>query len=358
MYSTFLDQCDLSSSAQIFRFIRYNYTSSGVLVQSESGNLVAIIHRYTGYYLAPKINILKYFDNNNNVQYSYQYNNPVINYSFITDNYGNGFNTSIDLILINPNIDTRNGVYWLLQDQIISPEIQSQTFDFSSYDGIGVYPNQLNYTTQFKPQIETNNNTTPTVESYFFTQTAKYCNDTNGGATGCSSSFYPYTNTPLTIPNNSAVGQCLFGTRLLTGSAPATILGVPLDIAPQQIVYIPDLNLLPNPDPSATWTYLLNSFSINIDSSNNPILTPFRNSMKADLQYNCIVDPNYDEGVNTFTYLQSINPSTGTQFTYSKPYRDSQFINYSAFAQQIQTGVSQNNPSDNVNYQKYSNPFN
>lgn len=353
MYNTAMEQCNLSEPTQIFRFIRYTYTSSNGLIQSESGNLVAIIHRYTGYYLAPKFNTLNYFDSNNAVQYSYQYDNPVINYSFITDNYGNNFNTSIDLILINPNVDTRNGVYWLLQDQVINPEIQPQTFNFDSYNGIGVYTNQENYATQFKPKIETNNNTTPTVESYFFTQTAKYCNATNGGATGCTVPGYPYTPVALTIPNNTNVG-CLFGTNLIS---PATVIGVPLGIAPQQIVYVPDLNLLPNPDPSTTWTYLLNSFSINIDSSNNPILTPFRTSMTADLQYNCLDDPN-DMGNNYFTYLESINPSAGTQYVYTKPYRDSQFINYSQFAQQIQTGVSQNNPSDNVNYNQYSNPFN
>jgi hypothetical protein len=348
-FNTLLQECDLSESSQIFRFVRYAYDTTNGLVQNDNGPLAAIIHRYSGFYLAPKLNTVKTFNSNNKIQYQYIYDNPVINYEYILDNTNNGYNTSISLILLNPIYDNRQGVYWLLQNQTYNPKLDPQTMNFNSYEGIGVYPNQENYATQFRKKITTNNNETPTVQSYYFQQTVKYCNENNGSPAGCGGSIISPT-----ISNNSTA-SCLFGTFVLT-QTPSTVTNVPLDISPQQIVYIPDLNLLPNSDASAIWTYLINSYSINIDINNNPILTPYRTNMKANIQYNCSVDDN--DSNNFFTYLQPVNKQAGIQFLFVSPYNDSQFINYSSYSQQIQTGVSGNNPSGNANFNQYSNPFN
>jgi hypothetical protein len=341
LYNTGLEDCSLAQSTQIFRMIRYNIDSQGNLKQNDKGPLAAIVHRYTGYYLAPRLPQLPYTISGNTGFY-YDFNNPYFNYNVITDNFGNKFPVSMDLVLINPQYDTsRNGVYWLLQNQTLNPSVNPNGTTFSSFVNRGIYYNQLDYVTQYKPKNTNDSNTLPTVPSYYFEQTVNYCTG-NTGVTGCSS------NAPLTISNNSGVSGCYFG----TDSSNNIIKNVPVDLAAQQIVYVPDLNLLPDPNSSAIWTYLVNSFSINI-VNNSPILTPYRTTSTIDLNYNCINDPN-DVG-NFFTQLIGITDSQDYLINQTS---DSQFINYNMFAQQIQTGVSSNSNILNPNYSKLSNPFN
>lgn len=353
IYTTGMSNCDLADSTQIFRMIRYSVDNSGNLTQDDRGRLAAIVHRYTGFYLAPDVNYIPPTQQNSN--YQYIFSQPNINYNPVTDNYGNTFTTSINLVLINPAYDdSRNGVYWLLQDQIYNPAINPTSVDFNAYAGVGptgngVYYMQENYAATFNPKNTTNANNPPNITSHFFKQTVEYCNSTNGGGTGCGG----WTG-PDEIPNGSSVAACLF--NLLPGNSVA-VQNVPIGIAPQQIVYIPDLRLIPPiPDPtgnSVTWTYLINNYSINITNNNTPILTPYRQTSSVDLRYGCMQDS--ADNNNRFTTLQNYN--TGIQYAFQQPYRDSQFINYNLFIQQIQTGVSVNNVSNNINYSGKSNPF-
>ena len=341
-YNTGLEDCSLAQSTQIFRMVRYTVDSSGNLTQNDKGPLASIIHRYTGFYLAPRLPLLPYTDSGNTGFY-YDFINPSINYGLITDNFGNKSYTSMNLVLINPAYDTfRNGVYWLLQNQTFNPAINPSSLNFSSYDGVGIYYNQNDFVSQFKKNNTTNVNTLPTINSYFFEKTVSYCSE-NPGATGC------VNVPPSSISNDSTISSCYFN---LSPGDTNIVENVPMDLAPQQIVYVPDLNLLPDPNSSAIWTYLINNYSINI-VNNSPILTPYRQNSKINLEYGCVVDGSNSN--NYFTILQSISNYQKYEIQENS---DSQFINYNMYARQIQTGVSSNNEIYNINYNSVSNPFN
>ncbi len=359
IYNTGLETCNLSQSTQIFRTVRYTVDSSGNLTQDDKGPVAAIIHRYTGFYLAPKLPQIPY-NISGNTGFYYDFKDPIYNYDLVEDNFGNKSYGSIDLVLINPAYDPgRQGVYWLLQNQTFNPSINTQTTNFNSFANLGIYYNQSDFTTQFTPKNVTNANTLPTVNSYFFEQTVNYCND-NPGATNCSS------NVPLTINDDDTVSSCYFGTNPTSFGSPGTgkvITNIPVGMSPQQIVYIPDLTLLPDPNSSSIWTYLVNNYSINI-VNNKPILTPFRQSSSIDLRYDCVYDDNNSN--NVFTRLvrysdsqQYITDTININSLSNGVASDTQFINYSSFARQIQMGVSTNyHGLNNTNFKNVSNPFN
>jgi len=351
---TGIETCDLSSSKQIFRMIRYSVDSKGNVLQDDNGNLAAIVHRYTGYYLAPNAPLIKEETSDNVISYVYQSKSPFINYDVINDKEGNTYATSISLVLVNPKYDTiRNGVYWLLQNQTFNSSLDPQSTNFNEFVNNGVYYNQENYSLYYNSVVD-NTNRPPLLGSHFFERTIEYCNG-NTGATGCNGNNWPLE----LLVNNSSVGSCLFGIDLNSGGAPAVIPNVPIDLAPQQLVYIPDINLLPDPNTSAIWTYLINNFSINITSDDKPLLTPYRTTSKAELSYKCTRDPK--DGNNYFTYL--INYSDANNLNTVVNYKlnttsDTQYIHYPLYQKQIQIGVSKNNPSTNVNFNSQSNPFN
>jgi len=380
-YQTEIKNCDLSVQNQIFRMVRYDLDSNFNLVQNDTGRLAAIIHRVTGFYLSPKLQTVTDIQiqigntgaNIVNSQY-YAYDYPVINFGSISDNFGNSWYQSIDLVLVNPINDTyRNGVYWLLQNQVLNPQLNPQLTNIKNYAGIGVYPNQTNYLTQFPAGLD--------VPSYFITQALK----TGTGLVGASG--IADVNGKLnfsdvcTQTNNSGPYNCWFsvstdasfGTSTVT---PGQVSSVDIDIAPQQIVYVPDPLLLPplNVDSTGLWNYLSNNFSINIDSNNNPVLTPYRQTSKTNVIFSMVGDnnggypcPNWsgpgggtspsEYCSNVFFTLSGVIPNPNNS--------DTQFIDYTQFPAQIQTGVSSLITTDfelpgnyNANYKKKSNPFN
>jgi hypothetical protein len=371
IYTIASQSCDLSDSTQIFRIIRYSLDANNNLQLDNTGNLASFVHRYTGYYLSPDFgsNIV-----NNNGTTGYIFDQPNVQYQQITDNTGNKFNNYVNLVLINPAYDSvRNGVYWLLQNQTPDPAINPQLLNFNSYTGKGILVNQYNYDTQYAPNNVNDTNHPPTVPSYFIEATIKTCeaNPSNIGCTGTIPSIADLEGV------TGSVNSCYFGiTNPSIGgvSLNTFIENVPFPEAPQQIVYIPDLNLLPNfstANPSISWTYLINNYSINLytDSNSNltPILTPYRQNRKTTLSYNCLSDPDNINSTNPsaynyFTQLTSFSTSPNKiPYVFQKSngtYEDSQFVNYSSYIQQIQTPVSQNYDFSGSQYANSSNPFN
>lgn len=179
------------------------------------------------------------------------------------------------------------------------------------------------------------------------------------GYTGC---FFDVTPTVTDIQGDVTTGTS------------QTVDNIPFPESPQQIVYIPDLNLLPNfstANPSVAWTYLINNFSINSYTNGSgdlvPILTPYRQSRNITVNYNCINDTNsLDNNTGKYTnFFTQLTPAITTpnilSYYFKKnngTFTDSQFINYASFIQQIQTPVSQNYENATSQYAKNSNPFN
>ena len=344
--------CDLSDPGQIFRMTRYTVNSDGSVTQDDNGNVASIVHRYTGYYLAPNLTIdtVQSIDTNNNLQtkYYYDFTNIVYNYGNVTnigpagywtDNTGNTGVVSSELILIPPSADlSRNGVYWLLQNQTFSAQYDSTATDVATYRNQGVMINQTNYTARFPNG--------PAEPSYYAEQTMLKPGIPNppvggllsgGGQTGCLFTSTPNTTGSYLVPN------------------------IPSNIAPQQLVYVPDLRLLPstvNGDPSRLWSYLVNNMSINVRNDGIPFLTPYRTTNYIDIGYSCSQDPN--DPSNYFTVF------TGIVNSVQNPPSDTQFINYNLYTSQIQMGVTSGfiagntgtTTTGNVAYASNSNPFN
>jgi hypothetical protein len=331
-FDTGIENCNLSESTQIFRTIRYSKTPDGI-IQDDKGPLAAIIHRYTGYYLAPDVQYIP--GSTGTPAYIYEFQSPNISYTPVTDNYGNVFPTSIKLQLINPNYDTyRNGIYWLLQNQTINPAYNPQRLNFNSYRDVGIFSNQFDYSIVY-PQG-------PIPKSVYFQNTFDYCK-ANTGATGCA------TNPAVDIiPDNQVLGSCYYTDGTIDGAI-GIVENIPIPIAPQQILYVPDVDLLPDTNTTSIWTYLVNTYSINITNGNTPILTPYRQDSQIDITYECVQD-NPTNPDNYFTVPIDIK--------FQEPYKDSQFINYNSIVQQIQIAVSQNSPGNNTNYEGKYNPFN
>jgi hypothetical protein len=348
--------CDLSDPGQIFRMTRYTVNSDGSVTQDDNGNVASIVHRYTGYYLAPNIAVdfTTQKDNTGDISttYFYDFSNVIYSYGSWQDQSGNTGVVSSDLILIPPSADlSRNGVYWLLQNRTFSSQYASTAADVAAYRDVGVMVNQSNYQAIFPNG--------PAEPSYYLEQTILTPGITNpppdllasGGQTGC------FFGMSITISDPSSdINKVL-------------VQDVNSNIAPQQIVYIPDLRLLPTAvpaDSSRMWSYLINNLSININQTGSPFLTPYRTSSYIDVAYNCVFDPkisNPTDSSNKFTIFKGIVNSI------DKPPSDTQFINYNLYTSQVQMGVSSgfisgisgsttiSTTTGNTNYSNNSNPF-
>lgn len=310
-------QCDLSEPGQIFRTIRYSLQDNGTVKQDDKGNIAAIIHRYTGYYLAPQLNINTFLDENNNVQYTYDFLNPIYEYNPWTDNTGATGTVSIPLALIPPSYDkTRNGVYWLLKNETLNAQYYDTNISSTSnYQQVGIMPNQSSFASNFP--------NAPSGVSYF-TYLA-WSQDTATGTTGPPPDLYA----------SGEQGNCWFGTQTPgpsdNGARPVSNLLS--GIAPQQIAYIPDLRLLPtlspSSDPSRIWSYLINTYSINVRNDNTAFLTPYRKNSYVDVWFGCAQDTKLT--TNFFTEL------LGAVKAFNPPYKnaDTQFIDYSLYGSEI-----------------------
>jgi hypothetical protein len=332
--------CDLSDPGQIFRMTRYIVDSDGTLTQDDNGNVASIVHRYTGYYLAPNLIVdtatVKDSAGNIDATYYYDFTSVIYNYGSWTDNSGNTGFVSSDLILIPPSADlSRKGVYWLLQNQTFSAQFDSTATDIDAYRDVGILINQTNYTARFPNG--------PAEPSY-------YAQQTFNNYTG------PSGDLPSSLFASGPQSSCYFGTASIN---PKIVPNIPSNIAPQQIVYVPDLRLLPsivNADPSRMWSYLVNNLSINVKNDGTPFLTPYRTNINVDVGYRCFDDP--VDSNNKFTVLTGVVNST------TNPPSDTQFINYNLYTSQIQMGVtsgfiagSTGTSTGNSNYASNSNPF-
>ena len=354
-YKTTIEQCDLSQTNQIYRTTRYTYDPvQQTMTQDDNGVLASIVHRATGYYLAPDLFVAPGQDNKG---YSYIFDQlnityytdptPFIDYIGNTDIY-----QTVDLILINPAYDlSRNGIYWLLQNQTPSESYAVGTYTTPSGEiGYNSYVNQLNYSTVFPLG--------PSVPSYWFNQTVNQ--------------IFPGTLIQIADGTSPNHGNCLFDIENPASQEVSTLSidGVVADIAPQQIVYVPNYNLLPtdNTDTSGVWSYLVNSFSINMSSGSTepiiPILTPYRQKSLFTVTYDCKNDPTsgVNSGSNNFTYLSATSAPKMMKSVYTggteKVFGDSQFISYTKYVQQIQMGVSIYTDGTNQSYNGQKNPFN
>jgi hypothetical protein len=309
-------ECDLSDPGQIFRMTRYTVNPDGTTTQDDNGNVASIVHRYTGYYLAPNLNIIPITkkDTSGTVKTTFFYDFTSIQYDYDgwTDESGNTGVVSAELLLIPPSADVgRNGVYWLLQNQTFSAQYSSTASNIGAYRGVGVMVNQINYQADFPNG--------PAEPSYYAQQTLA------SGVTG------PY------LLQDGTQANCLFTNQSNPdqGSISYLVPHVASNTAPQQIVYVPDLRLLPsaiNQDPSRLWSYLVNNLSINVKNDGTPFLTPYRLTNYIDIGYSCFKDPKTDS--NFFTVLTGIvNSITNTP-------SDTQFINYNLYTTQIQMGVT------------------
>ena len=343
-YNLTIQETDLSAPEQIFRVTRYIADSNGNLTQDDNGYLASIVHRFTGYYLAPDLQYETLKDSNNNVTYSYIFDSPNINTvassGGINDETGHKFPTYINLTLINPSYDlSRNGVYWLLQNRLPDPAHNLSTLDPTSYLNQGIYPSQLNYASNYPNG--------PLSQSYYYNQTYNYC--VNGGS-GCAGLYVPPSQT---LPEGAASGTGYFvpDADKLNPGATGTVTNVPIDYGLQQIVYIPKLELLPSlsgTDSGGLWSYLINNYSINNVTLNNtvtPVLSPYRSGINADITFTTTCDSNdpYSQGnskicSNIFTEITAVAPTP--QVLSGTAYGDTQFINYSNYIRQIQIGVA------------------
>ncbi len=344
--------CDLSDPGQIFRMTRYTVNSDGSVTQDDNGNVASIVHRYTGYYLAPniKVDFVTQKDNSGDISttYFYDFTNIIYNYGSWQDQTGNTGIVSSELILIPPSADlNRNGVYWLLQNRTFSAQYASTAADIAAYRDVGIFVNQTNYQAVFPNG--------PAEPSYYVQQTI----------------LTPGAQLP--IPTDLLASgdqtQCYFGMDP-TSTTTALVRNVNSNIAPQQIVYIPDLRLLPSEDTidnSRIWSYLVNNLSINVNQDGTPFLTPYRTSSYVDVGYECIYDPKVSDpnsSSNQFTIFKGIVNSI------DRLPSDTQFINYNLYTSQIQMGVSSGfingvsstgstgaTTTGNINYWSSSNPL-
>jgi hypothetical protein len=218
--------CDLSDASQVFRMIRYSFDDNYIPSINPTGIYAAIIHRATGFYLAPDMN---YNQSINPItgdfipnSYTYYFDSLIVNTDPVDST-----NKYVNLILINPKYDTvRNGVYWLLQNQ--TPDATKPT------DAININ-NSLNCDASLVYPISPGA-------------------DVPGN---CLNTGVPPWYNPC---NPSANGTC--NITLNTDTY--------IPYSPQQFVYIPNIYLVPKDttDLIEYWTYLTNQFTIQIGSIN------------------------------------------------------------------------------------------
>ena len=287
-YETYVKPCDLTDQSQMFRMVRYSLDSSYNLTLDNTGNLAAIIHRATGFYVAPSV----YFQEKPSISLNEKApligSNPsgaevviVDEYNFeelnivdqqVTDINGETYPDFVDVILINPAYDTtRNGVYWLLQNQTINPQINPNLTNIKNFFGQGVYPTQSDFT-KFYPQA-----LPAPLQSYPFTQIfnsgqgltgpplfpkpyvsptatyipptilpeilpTNYTLDPNGGEAVAASSFNGYYVCDNTASGGNPKVNCWFGVQFERTSTnvykidSGSVQNVPMATSPQQIV--------------------------------------------------------------------------------------------------------------------------
>ncbi len=413
-YETYVKPCDLTDQSQMFRMVRYSLDSSYNLTLDNTGNLAAIIHRATGFYVAPSV----YFQEKPSIslnekaqligsnpsgaevvvvdQYNFEELN-VVNQQ-VTDINGETYPDYVDVILINPAYDTtRNGVYWLLQNQTINPQINPNLTNIKNFFGQGVYPTQSDFTKHYPQALPA------PLQSYAFTQIFSGAPGilfppplTDSGVEPAALEKIPdgYILSPNdSIPSSSSGYRvcdsnspaplerdytCWFGVEMkatedsYTITKSGSIQNVPISTSPQQIVYVPDLYLLPTitTDPVRLWTYLINSYTLNLRGSDNkPILTPYRQQTKTDVIFSMepdTSDPNCNNNGFSVNELNGIlcNNWFFTMQGYVNSgsyYADSQFIDYSQYVQQIQmpvaVGGGVNGTSATGNYANKANPI-
>lgn len=217
--------CDLSDPSQVFRMIRYSFDDNYIPSVDPTGIYAAIIHRATGFYLAPD---MEFKQSINPItgdfianSYTYYFDSLIVN-----PDIENSTNTYVNLILINPIYDNvRNGIYWLLQNQTpdaTKPPAAIDPLNSINCDAGLIYPIEVG------KDVPTN------------------CLDT-----GVPPWYNPY--------NPTANG---------VGGTPNTDLYFPF--SPQQFVYVPNIYLVPkdSTDLVEYWTYLTNQYSIQLDYIN------------------------------------------------------------------------------------------
>jgi hypothetical protein len=272
-YDVELRNCNLGDFEQIFRLTRYSMDTNYNITQDDKGVFASITYRENGFYLAPDL-----FSPD---QQTYLYD--ILNKDSVLS-LAEGQDT-IKLKLIDPASDsTRNGVYWLLQNQLTDP----------SYDPAIIPPQQYFGCNIFGPLDET-------------LRIGK-C-DLNG--------VPPFYQGIVSSGDTYA------------GSSP---------ISPQQIVYIPNIFQFPLSitDLSGLWSYLENQFSINMIQNGGidiPVLQAFRKKIPVTIQpTTCLGYPN--ACISTYASGNVPIVSSGTF------YDDTQFLSYLNIRSDITTGVS------------------
>lgn len=228
-FYTSILSCDLSDSSQVFRMVRYSFDDTYTPTVDPAGIYAAIIHRATGFYLAPD---MEYKQSINPVtgdfvanSYTYYFDSLIVNTDPVDST-----NTYVNLILINPIYDNvRNGIYWLLQNQTpdaTKPPAAVDPVNSINCDAGLIYP--------------------ISVGSSVGSQVPSNCLDT--GVPPWYNPFNPTANGVAGTPN--------------------TDLYFPF--SPQQFVYVPNIYLVPkdNTDLVEYWTYLTNQYSIQLDYVN------------------------------------------------------------------------------------------
>jgi hypothetical protein len=227
-FYTGLLPCDLSDISQVFRMVRYSFDDTYTPSVDPTGIYAVIIHRATGFYLAPNMNYLQSINpiTGDFVPNSYTY---YFDSLIVDTDISDSTNQYVDLILINPKYDTvRNGIYWLLQNQTPDATKPSDAVDPA---------NSLNCNTSYVYPVDVGT----TVPS-------------NCLATGVPPWYNPCD------PQNPSIGNVCNATN------PNTDLYFPY--SPQQFVYVPNIYLVPKDtsDLVEYWTYLTNQYSIQIGS--------------------------------------------------------------------------------------------
>jgi hypothetical protein len=266
-FYTSLLPCDLSDTSQVFRMVRYSFDDNYTSSVDPAGIYAAIIHRATGFYLAPNMNYLQsinpvtgdFIPNN----YTYYFDSLIVD-TDISDNS----NKYVDLILINPKYDTvRNGIYWLLQNQTPDATKPADAVDPA---------NSLNCNTSYVYPI--NSKDVPS----------------NCLTTGVPPWYNPCNPNPSSrVNSNENTYTCQGNTDLY------------IPYSPQQFVYVPNIYLVPKDttDLIEYWTYLTNQYSIQIGSKS--ILDP-SNWRSVDDAYKGIWNLNITYQYGDIVYYNSV----------------------------------------------------
>jgi hypothetical protein len=329
-YDVKLESCDLTNFNQIFRMVRYSLNLDYSFTQDDNGIYAAYIFRSNGFYLAPNLEFQPTFDDNglqNGVTYFFD--------RLVVDENLNGCDTGptgpigtntvhqgVKLLLIDPKDDTvRNGVYWLLQNQTPNPIVPAGTNNFTNFLGCmdakydSVY-SSVPYPVAFSECANQNNG----IPTWFQPPSSDFSS---------SSQVAAYQGDDVYLP-----------------------------ISPQQIVYIPNIYLVPkdNTNLAEYWTYLTNQFSLQLlyktTPSNlscgtavaTPILMPFLQKMEATVYSGTESDSGSNNNFRICDVVQSsmVLPSNiPSSITISQVLpKDNQFISMVSYIPQMQTRVS------------------